>query len=84
VGHVEKVYKSQDLQENVKIVEQWIRGETIFYNIMSQPTNLDGGCRNHMTHDRENFKELNKLDIFKVRIENGEQLVTKDTITILK
>jgi len=51
---------------------------------MSQPTNLDGGCRNHMTHDRENFKELNKLDIFKVRIENGEQLVTKDTITILK
>jgi len=34
-----------------------------------------------MTHDREIFKELNKSNISKVRIGNGEQLVVKGTRT---
>ena len=40
---------------------------------------IDSGCTNHMTRDRELFKELNKSNIFKVRIGNGEQLVVKGT-----
>jgi len=35
-----------------------------------------------MTHGRELFKELNKSNISKVRIGNGEQLVVKGTKTI--
>ena len=35
-----------------------------------------------MTHDREIFKELNKSNISKVRIGNGEQLVVKGTRTV--
>jgi len=53
-----------------------------------QPKNLqkdwiiDSGCTNHMTHDKELFKELNKSNISKVRIRNGEQLDVKGTRTI--
>jgi len=32
---------------------------------------IDSGCTNHMTYDREIFKELNKSNISKVRIGNG-------------
>ena len=44
-----------------------------------EPTNLpkiviDSGYTNHMTHDREIFKQLNKSNISKVRIGNEEQL----------
>jgi len=35
-----------------------------------------------MTHDKELFKELNKSNISKVRIRNGEQLDVKGTRTI--
>jgi len=35
-----------------------------------------------MTHDRELFKELNKSNIFKIKIGNEEQLVVKGTKTI--
>jgi len=42
---------------------------------------IDSGCTNHMTH-RELFKELNKSNISKVRIGNGEQLAVKGTRTI--
>jgi len=38
---------------------------------------IDSRCTNHMTHDRKIFKELNKSNISKVRIGNGEQLVVK-------
>ena len=43
---------------------------------------IDSGCTNHMTHGREIFKELNKSNISKVRIENGEQLAVKGTRTV--
>ena len=43
---------------------------------------IDSGCINHITHDREIFKELNKSNISKVRIENGEQLAMKSSGTI--
>jgi len=35
-----------------------------------------------MTHDRELFKELNKSNISKVKIGNGEQLVGIGTLSI--
>jgi hypothetical protein len=35
---------------------------------------IDNGCINHMTNDRKLFRELDKIVIFKVRIENGAHL----------
>jgi len=33
---------------------------------------IDSGCTYHMTHDQKLFKEINKLDVSKVKIGSGE------------
>ncbi|XP_047264662.1 uncharacterized protein LOC124896851 [Capsicum annuum] len=38
---------------------------------------IDSGCTNHMTHDEEIFKYLDKSEISKVRIGNGDYLSAK-------
>ena len=38
---------------------------------------VDSGCTNHMTHDKEIFKELRTTEIKRVRIGNGEHLAVK-------
>ncbi|CAJ2645171.1 unnamed protein product [Trifolium pratense] len=43
---------------------------------------IDSGCTNHMTYDRDLFKELNKTSISKVRIGNGEQIAVEGIGTI--
>ncbi|XP_052482490.1 uncharacterized protein LOC128036024 [Gossypium raimondii] len=45
---------------------------------------IDSGCTNHMTHDKELFKELKIVESKKVRIGNGDYIVVKGkgTITI--
>jgi len=88
-----KVYKSKDSQEDVQIVENksdedkseedlLFTTSCVITNESSKDWIIDSGCTNHITHDREIFKELNKSNISKVRIGNGEQLVVKGTGTI--
>jgi len=83
---VEKV--SQDSQEDVQIVEDKTEEELLLTtscvttNESTKDWIIDSGCTNHMTHDRELFKELDKSNISKLRIGNGEQLVVKGTGTI--
>jgi len=57
LGRVKKVCKSQDPQENVKIVEHKSEEELLLAT-SSVTTNkfvrgwiIDNGCTNHMTHD---------------------------------
>ena len=38
---------------------------------------IDSGCTNHMTHDKELFKELKSTESKKVRIGNGEYSAVK-------
>jgi hypothetical protein len=38
---------------------------------------VDSGCTNHMTHDIELFKELDRLQISKIRIRNGKLIVVE-------
>ena len=33
---------------------------------------VDSGCINHMTHDQELFREFDKSQVSKVRIDNGD------------
>jgi len=85
LGHVEKVYKSKDSQEDIQIVEDKSKEELLLTtscvttNESTKEWIIDSSCTNHMTHDREIFKELNKSNISKVRIGNGEQLAVKGT-----
>jgi len=87
---VEKVCKSKDSQEDVLIVENKsdedkskedlvLITSCVTTNESTKDWIIDSGCTNHMTHDRELFKELNKSNIFKVIIGNGEQLIVKGT-----
>ncbi|XP_068504344.1 uncharacterized protein [Phaseolus vulgaris] len=43
---------------------------------------VDSGCTNHMTHDKELFKELRTTEIKWVRIGNGEHLTVKGKGTV--
>ena len=43
---------------------------------------IDSGCTNHMTHDKELFKELKSTESKKVRIGNGEYIAVKGKGTI--
>ncbi|XP_068486985.1 uncharacterized protein [Phaseolus vulgaris] len=46
-------------------------------NISSASWLIDSGCTNHMTHDKEFFKELRTTDIKRLRIGNGETPCSK-------
>ena len=43
---------------------------------------IDSGCTNHMTHDQEIFRELDRSVVSKVRIGNGDYLPAKGKGTI--
>jgi len=66
---MEKVCKSQDSEEDVQIVEDKLEEELLLTsscvttNESTKDWIIDSGCTNHMTHDREIFKELNKSNI---------------------
>ena len=38
---------------------------------------IDSGCRNHMTHDKDLFKDLKPTRVIKVRIAYGGYILTK-------
>lgn len=43
---------------------------------------IDSGCTNHMTFDRNLFKELDTLVVSKVKIGNGEYIKVKGKGTV--
>ena len=43
---------------------------------------IDSGCTNHMTFDRDLFKELDTSVVSKVKIGNGENIVVKGKCTV--
>ncbi|CAJ2637463.1 unnamed protein product [Trifolium pratense] len=89
-GHMMKVCTSQQQQGDVNIAhEQYEEDQELLLAISGFTTNkpskewlIDSGCTNHMTYDRDLFKELNKTSISKVRIGNGEQIVVEGIGTI--
>ncbi|KAL3352408.1 hypothetical protein AABB24_020438 [Solanum stoloniferum] len=43
---------------------------------------IDSGCTNHMTHDKEIFRDLHRSAISKVRIDNGDYFPAKGKGTV--
>ncbi|XP_055811785.1 uncharacterized protein LOC129881690 [Solanum dulcamara] len=44
---------------------------------------IDSGCTNHMTYDKSLFEEIKPTEIFKVRIENGDQILVEGKGTVV-
>nr|KYP65753.1 Retrovirus-related Pol polyprotein from transposon TNT 1-94 [Cajanus cajan] len=88
--HLKHVCKSHEQQEEANIVEdQQEEGEEELLSMSCFMTKkpskawiIDSGCTNHMTYDRELFKELNKTDISKVQMGNGAHLAVKGKGTL--
>ena len=63
--------KNQVEEADAQVADQDVA--TCFSSRESSESRLvDSGCTNHMTHDKELFKELRTTDIKRVRIGNGE------------
>ena len=88
LGHHVRIYKSNFQQKNVVQVayqqeEEQLSVATCFTsNNSSECWLVDSGCTNHMTHDQELFKELNKSQVSKVRIGNGDLITIEGKGTI--
>ncbi|KAK2390546.1 Plant stearoyl-acyl-carrier-protein desaturase family protein [Trifolium repens] len=72
-GHLMHDGRDPHLFGHFSAVAQRIGVRFFTTNKPSKEWLIDSGCTNHMTYDRDLFKELNKTSISKVRIGNGEQ-----------
>ena len=89
LGHIEKICKSQQVEAEAKAADVQIQEEQLFVATCFATTNsssdswlIDSGCTNHMTNDKELFKELDKTAISKVKIGNGEFISVKGKGTV--
>jgi transposase InsO family protein len=88
LGHMERVCKSQQQQEEVKVAEDLSQEEQLFavtcYAAHSSAESwlIDSGCTNHMTYDRELFRELDETIFSKVKIGNGAYIEVKGRGTV--
>ncbi|KAL4318060.1 hypothetical protein GQ457_18G019390 [Hibiscus cannabinus] len=89
MGHEAVICRSKNQQQSAeaKIVDQEEEDQlfvaTCFVSYESNESWLiDSGCTNHMTHDKELFRELKPTHITKVRIGNGEYISVKGKGTV--
>ena len=88
LGHMEKICKSQQQQGEVKVAEDQPQEEQLFAvscfaaNSSTESWLIDSGCTNHMTYDREIFRELDKTTLSKVKIGNGAYIAVKGKGTV--
>ncbi|KAA8550126.1 hypothetical protein F0562_001810 [Nyssa sinensis] len=89
LGHEAVICKGKAQQQEVEAqvadqeVEDQLFVATCFATSSSSESWLiDSGCTNHMTYDKEMFKELESTTITKVRIGNGDHIAVKGKGTI--
>ncbi|KAH9678563.1 hypothetical protein KPL71_025767 [Citrus sinensis] len=88
LGHVERICKTQQQQREANVIKDQLQEEQLFVvscfatNSSTESWLIDSGCTNHMTYDRELFKELDETTISKVRIGNGAHIAVKSKGTV--
>nr|KYP62109.1 Retrovirus-related Pol polyprotein from transposon TNT 1-94 [Cajanus cajan] len=89
MGHEAIICKSKDQQqkEEAKAADQEEEDQLFVATCFSSSDSseswlIDSGCTNHMTHDKELFKELKGTETSKVRIGNGQHIAVKGKGTI--
>ncbi|TYK19521.1 Retrovirus-related Pol polyprotein from transposon TNT 1-94 [Cucumis melo var. makuwa] len=91
MGHEAVICRNKNQQQGVetKIADQEEEEDQLFVAtcFMGGESNeswlIDSGCTNHMTHDKELFKELKPTNITKVRIGNEDYISVKGKGTIV-
>jgi len=87
-GHQVRICKSNFQQKNVVQVANQQEEKQFFVATSSTSNNssecwlVDSGCTNHMTHDQEVFRKLDKSQVSKVRIGNGDFITVEGKGTI--
>ena len=90
LGHHVRICKNNFQQKNVAQVASQQEEEQLFkatYFTSSSSSEcwlMDSGCTNHMTQDQELFRELDKSQVSKVKIDNGDLIIVegKETVAI--
>ena len=89
LGHEAIICKNQNQQQdtNAQIANE-DENDHLFVatcfsgSISSDSCLIDSGCTNHMTHDKELFKELKPTKIARVRIDHGGHIPAKGIGTV--
>ncbi|KAH0679129.1 hypothetical protein KY284_020214 [Solanum tuberosum] len=85
VGEGLKLSAQQDVDARVvneQEKEQLFVASCFSSNVSSESWLIDSGCTNHMTHDKELFKELKPTRVANVRIGHGGHIPVKGMGTI--
>ena len=88
LGHHVRTCKSTFQQKNVAQVADQQEEKQLFVATCFTSSNssecwlVDSSCTNHMTHDQELFKELDKSQVSKVKIGNGDLITIEGKGTI--
>nr|XP_009611084.1 uncharacterized protein LOC104104649 [Nicotiana tomentosiformis] len=87
LGHEAVIYKgkSQKHEADAQVANE--EEDHLFVAILLSTTKsdfwiIDSGCTNHMTYDRNLFKEFTSMGNEKVRIENGDYILAKGKRTV--
>ena len=88
MGHHEKICKNNLQQKNEAKVADLPEEEQLFITTCFTSSSssecwlVDSGCTNHMTSDLELFKDLDRSQVSKVRIGNGDYIMVKGKGTV--
>ncbi|KHN26077.1 Retrovirus-related Pol polyprotein from transposon TNT 1-94, partial [Glycine soja] len=89
LGHHVRICKSNLQQKNEAKVADQQEEEQLFVvtcftsNSSTECWLADSGCTNHMTHYQELFRELDKSQVSKVRIKNGDLITVEGKGTVV-
>ena len=87
-GHIKRICRTQQHQEETNAAAEQYQEEQLFAGTCfenestSKSWLVDSGYTNHMTHDQDLFKEIDRTTISKVRIGNGEYIPVKGKGTV--
>ncbi|XP_039683634.1 uncharacterized protein [Medicago truncatula] len=87
LGHVERICKAQHQGEAKAAEDQTLEDQLFVASCFATNTTreswlIDSGCTNHMTYDRELYKDLDETTISRVRIGNGVLIEVKGKGTV--
>ena len=90
MGHEAVICKNRNQQYNdeAKVFDQEEEEDRLFiatcFSSIESSENwlIDSGCTNHMTHNKDLFRELSNANSTKVRVGNGKYIVVKGKGTI--
>ena len=88
MGHMERVCKNKQQEGHQAQAAEQQQDEQLFVvscfssNSSSDDWLIDSGCTNHMSFDESLFKEVNKSEVSRVKVGNGQYIEVKGKGTV--